>query len=413
MPRERLSPAEARRLAIAAQGLARPPAPASPRSSSDIVRVARRLRLVQIDSVNVLARAHLLTLHARLGAFDPVSLEDAAYGGRRRRLFEYWGHEASFIPVEDHRLWRWRMEDARAGTGMYLQLARFGRERVDAVRATLTEIERRGALSAGDLAPGARGRGGWWGWSETKCALEWLFWAGLVTTATRRGNFERVYDLPERCLPSAALEAPTPTRQDAQRALLLNASRAHGVATVHDLADYARVNIGEARERLAEMIENGDARPVRVQGWEGAVMDAAARNPRRVEGDALLCPFDPLIWTRPRTERLFGMRYRLEIYTPEARRTHGYYVLPYLCGDRLVARLDLKADRTASCLRVLAAHREPGWNDCRRVDAPAADPAGGLSRALRRMADWTGCADIEVGARGDLAGQLRTLVEAP
>ena len=389
MPRERLSAAEARRLAIAAQGLHR----AAPRM--DVVGAARRMRLLQIDSVNVLARAHLLTLHARLGPFDPAALHRAAYGGRRRRLFEYWGHECSYAPVEDWPLWQWRMNDARGGVGLYGGLARFGRERRDGIARALERIEAEGPMSAGDL--GGRGAGGWWGWSDSKMAVEWLFWAGLLTTATRRATFERVYDLPERVLPRAALGAPVPDRAEAQARLMDHALRAQGVATEGDMRDFLRLRPADSRAALARLVEEGVARPVRIGGWPPAWMHRDARIPRAVETTRLLAPFDPLVWTRDRAERLFGMRVKLEIYTPAAQRRHGYYVLPFLFGDALVARVDLKADRAAGVLRVLAAHEEDHAPD----HAPAA-----LADALRGMAGWLGLARVAVAPQGDLAARL-------
>ena len=420
MPRERLSPAEARRLAIAAQGLAGGSAPrtsAGDLGPAAVTALARRLRLVQIDSVNVLARAHHLTLLARLGAHRAegvratglhedvgAALARAAGPGARRSLFEYWGHEASFVPVEDHALWRWRMEDARAGVGIYARLARFARERREVIERTLGEIERRGALTARDLrsldAGARRGEGGWWGWSEAKHALEWLFWAGLVTSAGRNASFERFYDLPDRALPAAAVETRAPTRREAQARLLANALRAFGVATLHDLADHPRITLGEARAAMEDVEAQGMARRVRVRGWPDPTwMDTSARVPSRVEGRALLCPFDSLVWFRPRAERLFGMRIKLEIYTPAAERVHGYYVLPFLLGDALVARVDLKADRARGCLVVRAAHladaaRGPG------------EVAHELARGLRRMAATLGLERIVVEDRGDLAARL-------
>lgn len=399
MPRNSLSIPEARRLAITAQGLHRTASTkARPASSSKISTAAQGLGLVQIDSVNVLARAHLLTLYARVGAFDPASLHRAAYGGRRRKLFEYWGHEASLLPVETQPLWRWRMADARVGTGLYAGLVRFRKENAKFIDAVLAEIEARGPLSARELTDGGSSRGSWWGWSEGKRAIEWLFWAGLVTTATRRNTFERVYDLTERALPTSVVDMPTPTRDEAQRELLRKALRASGVATEKDLRDYLRLPPADARARLAELVEAGDALPVEIEGWPPAYIAPQTRIPKEVNARALLCPFDPLIWTRDRTERLFGMRFRLEIYVPEAKRVYGYYVLPFLMGEALVARVDLKADRHSGKLLVKAAHLEDG--------APQ-DTAVELAATLRRMADWLGLADISVGRRGGLANELR------
>lgn len=399
MAKDCLSIAEARRLVISAQGLPRTPSgKIGTSSSTKISCIARRLGLVQIDSVNVLARAHLLTLYARVGAFDFSALHRAAYGGRRRKLFEYWGHEASLLPVETQPLWRWRMADARAGNGLYAGLVRFRKENAVFIDTVLAEIERRGPLAAGELTNGGRSRGAWWGWSDGKRAIEWLFWAGLVSTATRRHTFERVYDLTERVLPAAVVDTPTPTREEAQRELLRHALRASGVATEKDLRDYLRLPVSDARARLAELGEAGEALPVAVEGWPPAYLSPRVRIPREVDSRALLCPFDPLIWTRDRTERLFGMRFRLEIYTPAAKRVYGYYVLPFLLGDALVARVDLKADRQHKTLRVQAAHRE---------NTAPPNTAVELAATLRRMADWLGLDDINVERRGGLANDLR------
>lgn len=363
-------------------------------------RAVARLGAVQIDSVNVLVRAHYLPLFSRLGPYDRGLLNRAAYAGRRRTLFEYWGHEASLLPVPLYPLFRWRMERAERGEEMYGGLARWARRRRAFIDAVLAEVAERGPLSASELSDGGPSRGPWWGWSDGKAALEFLFWAGRVTTATRRG-FERVYDLTERVLPPAALAAPAPRADEAQRALLRLAARALGVATEKDLRDYFRLEVADARGRVRELVEAGDLVPVRVEGWtQPAYLDPAARAPRAVEARALLAPFDPLIWERQRTERLFGFRYRLEIYTPAHLRAHGYYVLPFLLGDRLVARVDLKADRERSALRVLSSRAEPG------VDPPAVAPA--LVEELRAMASWLGLERVAVAPRGNLARELRS-----
>ena len=366
-------------MALAAQGFAAG-RPAAPVARAAVLPQIERLGLVQIDSVSALVRAHYLPLFSRLGPYPRGLLDEFAYSGRRRRLFEYWGHEASLLPVTAHPLLRWRMERARAGRGIYTGLARFASERANFVTAVLREITDRGPLAAGELANGGRGQGGWWGWSDGKLALEYLFWAGLVTTAARRG-FERVYDLPERALPRAVLDLPTPEPAEAQRTLLRRAAAALGVATARDLRDYFRLDADDTPTRIAELVEAGALLPVAVEGWsQPAWLDPGARLPRRVDGRALLSPFDSLVWERGRTERLFGFRYRLEIYTPAHKRTHGYYVLPFLLGDRLVARVDLRSDRKAGYLRVLATHLEPG------VDAAAvAEP---LSGELELLARW-------------------------
>ena len=349
--RERISAATARRIALAATGLAEP-RPETP-DRAHLRRTIARLGLLQIDSVTVLTRAHYLPLFSRLGAYSRTLLDDAAWGPKPS-LFEYWAHEASLLPFSAQPLLRWRMQQADRLEGIYGELRRLVTERRPHVDAVLDRVRREGPLTASDLE-GPRGQGGWWGWSEDKRALEWLFWAGHVTTATRRG-FERVYDLPERVLPAAILAIPTPEPADAHRALLLIAARALGIATLGDLRDYFRQSPAEATGRVAELVEMGELVPVAVEGWrQQAYVHRAARWPRRVDCCALLCPFDPAVWERTRTERLFDFRYRLEIYTPAHKRQHGYYVLPFLLGDRLVARVDLKSSRATSTLQVLAA----------------------------------------------------------
>jgi uncharacterized protein YcaQ len=391
---------EARRIALAAQGFA------SSRSGevgrARLLKALRGLGLLQIDSVNVLVRSHYLPLFARLGPY-PVSLLDRAAWGRRgeRRLFEYWGHEASLLPIELHPLLRWRMARAERGEGVYRRVARFGRERRAFIYATLAEVAARGPLSASELTNGGRGRGSWWGWSEGKAALEWLFWSGRLTAARRRNaGFERVYDLPERVLPKAVLDLPTPPEAEAQRGLLRLAAAALGVATERDLREYFRLPPADARARVAELVEAGELSPAAVQGWDRpAYLAPSARTPRRIEAAALLSPFDPLVWERARAERLFDFHYRIEIYTPAAKRRHGYYVLPFLLGDRLVGRVDLKADRTQGLLAVNAAHAEPS------VAADAAAEA--LKIELRKMAGWLGLGGVAVQPRGNLAEALR------
>ena len=400
MTLQTLSLPAARRIALAAQGFGRARPERAP-AWADVRRTLDRTQLLQIDSVNVLARAHYLPLFSRLGPYDRTVLEDAAWGPRRpRRLFEYWAHEASLLPVELQPLLRWRMARAERGEGTWGRLAAFAAARRPEAEAVLRRVEAEGPLAASDLeaAGPSTGTGGWWGWSDAKQAVEWLFWSGRLTTRTRRASFERVYDLPERVLPRAVVDAPTPEPADAHRALLARAARALGVATAGDLRDYFRLKPADAHPRIAELVEAGELVPVSVRGWsKAAFLHRDARVPRRVEAVALLAPFDPLIWQRDRTERLFGVRYRIEIYTPAARRTHGYYVLPFLLGDVLVARVDLKADRAAATLRVQAAHAEPGA-------PPHAAPA--LAAELRRLAGWLGLERVELTGAGDLAPQL-------
>ena len=394
-----LSLAAARRIALAAQGFA-DPRPAGMIDRRHLRRVLDRTALLQIDSVNVLTRAHYLPIYSRLGAYPRSLLEDAAWG-RRKVLFEYWAHEASLLPLETQPLLRWRMAQAERGEATWGRLKPFAGERRPEAQAVLARIAAEGPLAASELE-GPKGPGGWWGWSDGKSALEWLFWTGRITTATRCASFERVYDLTERVLPRSILETPTPSEPDAQRQLLRIAARAHGIATAGDLRDYFRLSPEHAKPRLAELVEAGELIPVQVEGWtQQAYLDPTAKQPRRVRARALLAPFDPLIWERSRTERLFGVRYRLEIYTPAEQRLHGYYVLPFLLGERLVARVDLKADRAAGVLRVQASHAEPG--------APS-DVAPQLAAELRVMAGWLGLEQVAVEPSGDLANALAQAV---
>jgi uncharacterized protein YcaQ len=392
--RETLSAAEARRVALAAQGFAEPPLGRAVDARALRSRVIDRVGLLQIDSVNVLQRAHYLPAFSRLGAYD-VTLLDKLSHYAPRRLFEYWGHEASLIPVELQPHLRWRMRRARddAWGGM----RRIARDRPDLVAAVLEDITARGPLTAAQLAhhDDPRGpKGPWWDWSDVKRALEFLFWSGSVTAARRR-RFERLYDIPERVLPAAVVAAPTPSDDEAQRTLLRVAARAMGVATEPDLRDYFRLPTAESKARVAELVEAGDLLPVAVEGWTApAYLAPGARVPRRVDARALVGPFDSLIWERPRVERVFGFRYRIEIYVPKAKRVHGYYVLPLVLGDRIVARVDLKSDRGAGALLVQAAHAEPG---------PPPETAEALAAELRRLAAWLGLDDVVVAGSGDLA----------
>ncbi len=383
----------ARRIALAAQGFGRA-RPVSP-DRKHVREVARRLGVIQIDSVNVVTRTHYLPAFSRLGDYPREALEAEAWGPRRS-LFEYWGHEASMMPLDLQPLLRWRMERAREGA-MWTGLARFGRERRDYIDGILAEIERRGPVTGGDFAEGPRGQPGWWSWSDGKRALEWLFWAGLITTKTRRG-FERVYDLTERALPARIIDLPTPGEADAQRELVRIAARAQGVATTADLRDWFRLPLADTRARIAELVESGELTPVQVKGWRHTgYLAPDARAPRKVEATALLSPFDNLIWTRDRTERLFDVRVRLEIYTPAHKREHGYYVLPFLQDEAITARVDLKSDRKTGALLVQAAWREP--------DATP-ETAERLAGELKRMAPWLGLDRVQVVGRGDLAQAL-------
>jgi uncharacterized protein len=389
-----ISLAAARRIALAAQGFGEKRSDA-PRTWRHLGGVLGRTGLFQIDSVSAVVRAHYMPAFSRLGAY-PMPLIDDAATRRPRRLFEYWAHEASYLPVETWPLLQWRMHDARDNRGIYGRLAAFGRERAAYIEEIHRRVQAEGPIAASAIE-GQKGEGGWWGWSDAKHAFEWLFWAGLITTASRRG-FERLYDLPERVIPQAIHDRPVPAPTDAIRDLLRIAARALGVATAADLRDYFRLSPPEADARIAELVESGELLPVKVEGWsQKAFLAAGARVPRKVSGSALLAPFDPLIWERGRTERLFGFRYRIEIYTPAHKRTHGYYVMPWLLDEALVARLDLKADRAAGLLRVNAAFAE-------RSLGP--DAAQVLSGDLRMMATWLRLDDVVVAEKGDLAPAL-------
>lgn len=392
---ERLSLPAARRIALAAQGFA-DPRPAGRVDRRHLRRVLERLGVVQLDSVNVLVRSHYLPFFSRLGPYAADAIADLAE--RRRELFEYWGHEASLLPLELHPLFRWRME--RAAREAWGSLVRINGERPRFVEAVLAEVTERGPISASDLTDaGGRPHRGMWGRTDGKTALEWLFWSGRLTAAGRRPSFERLYDLPERVLPADTLSAPTPDPHEAQRRLLLRAARALGIATARDLADYYRIKAPEARPRILELVEAGQLLPAEVEGFrDPAFLHPGASVPRKVQARALLSPFDSLVWERSRTERLFGMRLRLEIYTPAEKRVHGYYVLPFLLDEALVARVDLKADREASTLRAVAAHAEPG-----RCEPAVAEA---LADELRAMAGWLGLERVAAGRRGDLAPLL-------
>jgi uncharacterized protein YcaQ len=391
---ERLGADRARRIALAAQGLDGP-RPAGPVTGHAVRRLFDRVGLVQIDSVNVLARAHYLPLFSRSGPYDPALLDRAAHYAPRR-LFEYWGHEASLIPVGLQPALRWRME--RAADDAWGGMRRIQRDRPDLVADVLEEVRRNGPVAASEVLEHERPKrtGPWWDWSDVKRAFEWLFWSGQITSARRRG-FERLYDLPERVLPADVIAAPTPSVEDAHRELLRVSARAMGVATETDLRDYFRLPV-EAKARIPELVEAGELWPVEVEGWRApGYLDPAARMPRRVSARALVGPFDSLIWERPRVERVFGFRYRIEIYVPAPKRVHGYYVLAFLLGDRLVARVDLKADRQASALRVQAAFAEE--------HAPP-ETAEELRAELETMAAFLGLERIDVVRRGDLAPAL-------
>jgi hypothetical protein len=377
-------------------------------------QVIDRLGLLQIDSVNVLARAHLMPTFSRIGAYDPALLDRAA-GRAPRRLVETWAHEASFVPPETYRLLGWRRRAYRTqawGTIREVPLAHSG-----VVREVRDLLTAHGPLTGSQVHarlehdhPRTTSEWGW-NWTVAKRVLEYLFFVGEVTAARRTPQFERLYDLTERVLPPHVLAAPEPSDADAVRELVAVAARAQGVVTLRCLADYFRMKGARAEPAVADLVEDGVLLPVRVQGWDRAVyLHRDATVPRRAQGRALLSPFDPLVFERRRLEELFGLRYRIEIYVPEHKRVHGYYVLPFLLGDRIAALVDLKADRRAGVLRVHAAHAAPppaGAGTGRAAD----DVVGELAAELRLLAGWLGLGEVVVGSpggelRGDLAAAL-------
>ena len=391
-----LSASQARRIALAAQGFT-DPAPAGRVDRRHLRRVLQRVGLLQLDSVNVAVRAHYMPLFSRLGPYPMAAIDELAY--RHRELFEYWGHEASLLPASTHPLLRWRMARAEQGEtwgGMQLVAQR----RPDFVARVLAEVADRGPVRTADIEDGPRVRTGeMWDWSDAKKALEYLFWTGKIAVA-ERVNFERRYDIPERVLPAEVLAAPTPSEEESHRELLLLSARSHGVGTARDLADYYRLPLKSARKRLGELVEDGRLTEVAVEGWtESAYLHPDIPLPRWVRAAALLAPFDPVVWERARAERLFGFYYRIEIYVPAPKRVWGYYVFPFLLGDRLVGRVDLKADRATGVLRVRGAWAED--------HATPAEVAEALAIQLRSMADWQSLERVVVDDNGDLAPALR------
>jgi uncharacterized protein len=403
-----ISRRDARRIALAAQGFTEP----RPKGRVDrrhFRRVLERLATVQLDSVNVLARSHELVFFSRLGPYDTGALSRWLWDSHE--VFEYWGHEASLHPVDRQPLLRWRMAQEHAWGGVRQAVNNYP----EMVAAALAEITERGPVLIGDLdvhRSNPRQEEHWWGWGDGKRVVEGLFYEGKVT-AVRRNGFGRAYMIPERWFPPRVLAAPTPTPDEAQRALLLLAARAHGVGTARDLADYYRLNVPASGPLLADLVAEGALLPARVEGWRQAAYlhPEAAIPKRRLRARALLSPFDSTVWERQRTDRLWGFRYRIEIYVPAAKREHGYYVLPFLLGDDLVARVDLKADRQAGVLRVRAAFGED------RTFLPVApgpdEVAAELAAELALMAGWMGlAAGVVVETRGDLAEHLVKAVAA-
>jgi uncharacterized protein YcaQ len=387
---------QARRIALAAQGFT-DPLPTGGVDARHLRRVLGRTSVLQIDSVNVFARAHLMPAFSRLGPWPTPLLDDLAFG--RRELFEYWGHEASYLPMALHPLLRWRMARAEALEEGWGGLLRVFRERPEFVGSLLSRVEDEGPVGAGALRDTPRGKGTWWGWDDVKRGLEYLFWSGRVSTSRRTNGFERLYDVTERVIPSAVLALPTPSREDAQRELVRIAARAHGVATERDLRDYFRLRVDEGRAAVASLVEDGALQPVRVEGWRDvAYLSPGAVVPRWVRRSALLSPFDPLVWERSRTSRLFDVDYRIEIYVPAAKRVYGYYCLLFLHDEAIRARVDLKSDRKDGVLRVLASWLEAG--------SVPGSTAQALAVQLRRAAAWQGLSEVVVEDRGDLAREL-------
>jgi uncharacterized protein YcaQ len=391
----------ARRIALAAQGFA-DARPTGTVTRRHLVRVLRRIRLLQLDSVTVLARAHYLPMFSRLGPYPRELLDDAAWGypiRRPRLLVECWAHEASLVPVGDWPL----LHSGAKKPGWWQRYGELAQRAPELVSAVLGAVKEQGPVGAGtlerELGAGIRAvPGSWWNRTDTKRICEWLFGMGQLVAGTRRG-FERLYDLPERVLPAEVLGRRVDPEQGA-RELVTRVSSALGVATEADLRDYYRLRPERSRKAVTELVEAGELQPVMVSGWRApAYRHRDARTPRRITGAALLCPFDPLIWDRARTERLFGFRYRIEIYVPEHRRSHGYYVFPFLLDGEMVARVDLKADRSAGLLRVPGAFAEPGIADTSRVVTE-------LAGALKEMAQWLELDGIAAGQRGDLVAAL-------
>jgi uncharacterized protein len=396
--RAKLSKAEVRRIALAAQGFGVPKLERA-LTMRDVQAVSNRLAQFQIDSINVVTRAQFMPLFSRLGPYDPALLERAAYQPSRR-LFEYWGHAASLIDVSLQPLLRFRMQpgfrDVWAG------VERVAQQNADLIPVIRDEVAARGPISARELEIAEeRDHSNWgWNWSRVKTVLEWLFYVGEITSAYRNSQFERVYDLPERVIPGSVLALPTPTPQESVTGLIRRAARALGVASESDLRDYFRTRLAMTRHAIATLIESGELIPVVVEGstprpW---YLWHEARVPRRITARALLSPFDSMIFERARLERLFSFNYRIEIYVPEPRRTYGYYVYPFLLDEEFVARVDLKADRSRGVLRANAAWIEPGHDSF--------EVASELTSELKIMAEWLGLERVEILPRGDLAPAL-------
>jgi uncharacterized protein len=393
--RKRISLASARRIGLAAQGFATP-RPDRPIRARDIRSVIRRLGLVQLDFVNVLIPAHYQPLFSRLGPYPPSLFDKVVY--RSREFTEQWPHEACVIPVETWPLLRFRMNEHRLRPRGFDTFINANPEYAQAV---LDLVRDRGPVAAIDVPePDGHGRRldqAWFG-TIPRAVLEAHFGRGALTVMARRPDMARVFDLPERWLPSEHYDRDIP-REEAHCELLNRAARALGVATLADLADYYRLSPSDCRPRIEDLVRSGNLLEAEVEGWrEPAFLHQEAATPRSIGSSTLLSPFDPLIFYRPRVERLFGFHYRIEIYTPEPHRKYGYYVLPFLQGDRLVARVDLKASRADSTLLVRASHLESG--------ADRSEVAPALATELHTWANWLGLQHVAVEYKGNLARAL-------
>ena len=396
-----LSIVEARRLACAAQGFGSIDR-SSPTTQRHVVDVFTRLGVIQIDSVNVLVRSQELPLFSRLGAHDRAAISQAT---KKRQVFEYWGHAATHLHIDLHPYFRWKMDAARSGRARHWGLTSFYDENKAFVRRTLKRVTDDGPISARDISTRTTKKGSWWDWDESKTALEYLFLIGEVTAAGRSSDFSRIYDLTERVLPERVLARPTPSEAEAKRELVRRAAVAMGVATSADLADYFRLEHAAAKRAIAELVAEGSLRDVAVEGWkERAYVVKGAKVPASLSASALLSPFDSLVWFRPRNERLFNFHYRIEIYTPEPKRTYGYYVLPFMVNGEIVGRVDLKADRASGTLLVPGVFAEPGANLTKTASL--------LAKELRVMASWLDLESIEVGRKGNLAASLTKALSA-
>lgn len=381
-----LSIADARRIALAAQGFdtARPQTKATQRHVEALIS---RLGVIQIDSVNVLVRSQELPLFSRLGDHNRNAIPKAT---EKQKLFEYWGHEAAHLPVEIHPLFRWKMEAARTGRVTHWGLTSFYEENKAFVKRTLKHVEKNGPTTSRELSTRTEKKGTWWDWDEAKVALEYLFLTGELMSRGRGTDFARIYDIPERVLPQRIIEASTPSEHEARKQLLVRSAVAQGVATASDLADYYRQKLVTVKPLIAELVEDGELREVAVDGWtEKALVHRNATMPKQLHATALLSPFDSLVWCRPRNERLFNFHYRIEIYTPKEKRKFGYYVLPFMMNGEMVGRVDIKADRSNSKLLVHSVHTERG--------VKRSSISGALSAELDAMATWLGLDQVQIG----------------